>query len=160
MITRNPVADVKRPKVIRRGAGEQLHVLTAERIATLADEVGNDYRTLVLFAAYTGLRAGEIAGLRVKDVDPLRRRVTVRESVSDVNGHLMVVAPKNGRTGTVPLAKIHQAPHQTGGVRRAAAKAVPGSLHGVGCLADLTRLNELDSPLRQAAGPSPKGSER
>jgi integrase len=31
-----------------------------------ADAVGEDYQTLVLFAAYTGLRAGEIAGLRVR----------------------------------------------------------------------------------------------
>lgn len=90
-----------------------------EQIAVLADAVGNDYRTLVLFAAYTGLRAGEIAGLRVKDVDPLHRRVTVRESVSDVNGHLVVVTPKNGRTRTVPLARFLVGPLVDQGAGRA-----------------------------------------
>jgi hypothetical protein len=33
MINRNPVADVKRPKVIRRGSGERLQVLTPEQIS-------------------------------------------------------------------------------------------------------------------------------
>jgi integrase len=106
MINRNPVPDAKRPKVIRQHSGEQLRILTPKQIAELAEAVGEDNRMLVLFAAYTGLRAGEIGALRVKDVDPLHRRVTVRESVSDVNGYLVVVAAKNGRTRTVPLAKF------------------------------------------------------
>jgi len=33
------------------------------------------------FAAYSGLRAGEIAGLRVSRLDPLRNQVAVEETV-------------------------------------------------------------------------------
>jgi len=45
--------------------------------------------------------------------------VTVRESVSNVNGHLLVVAPKNGRTRTVPLAKFLIGPLVDQGAGRA-----------------------------------------
>ena len=41
----------------------------------------------VLLAAYGGLRAGELFGLRAKRVDPLRRSVTIAETVVDVGGH-------------------------------------------------------------------------
>jgi integrase len=104
MIPRNPVPEANRPKVQRQHGGESLQVLTPQQVADVANEVGDSYRTLVLFAAYTGLRAGEIMALRVRDVNPLLRRVTVRESVSDVNGHLLIVTPQNGRTRTLPLA--------------------------------------------------------
>ena len=41
----------------------------------------------MLLAAYGGLRAGELFGLRAKRVDPLRRTVTIAETVVDVGGH-------------------------------------------------------------------------
>jgi integrase len=44
----------------------------------------------VRFAAYTGLRAGEIAALRVGRLDMLRRRVEVAESLSIVPGQGLV----------------------------------------------------------------------
>jgi integrase len=50
------------------------------------------YRAVILTAAYTGLRAGELAALRVKnahmsDLDP-PARIAVRESVAEVDGVL------------------------------------------------------------------------
>ena len=56
------------------------------------------------FAAYTGLRAGEIAALRVGRLDMLRRRVEVAESLSIVPGQGLVFGPtKNYQRRTVPL---------------------------------------------------------
>lgn len=48
-------------------------------LATRLDEAfpGHGWGLMVRFAAYTGLRAGEIGGLRVKNLDLLRRRVNV-----------------------------------------------------------------------------------
>ena len=50
---------------------------------------------LVEFAAYTGLRAGEIAGLRVRHVDFATNSVTVEETVIDLHGKLSVGTPKS-----------------------------------------------------------------
>lgn len=87
----NPALGVK---LLASDAVEEQLFLIAEQVQLLADEITPHFRTLVMFAAYTGLRAGEIAGLRVKNLDLLRRVVRVRESASDLNGHLTYTTPK------------------------------------------------------------------
>ena len=67
--------------------------------------VDQRYRCLVLTAAYTGLRFGEAAGLEVGALDLLRRRLTVTQTLSYVNGLLTVGSPKTPaarRTITLP----------------------------------------------------------
>jgi integrase len=73
----------------------------------LADAMDPRYRAAVLLAAYGGLRAGELFGLRTKRVDPLRRTITIAETVVDVGGHPYFGPPKT-RTGrrTVPLPRV------------------------------------------------------
>ncbi len=61
--------------------------LTPEQVERLAAAIGPRHATLVRFAAYTGLRAGEICALRVGRLDLLRGRVLVAESVTEVEGH-------------------------------------------------------------------------
>lgn len=51
--------------------------LTAAEVDELAETIREPYGALVRFAAYSGLRAGEIGGLRVGRLDLLRRRVHV-----------------------------------------------------------------------------------
>lgn len=87
----NPALAVKLPT---SDADEEQLFLTPEQVLLLADEITPQYRSLILFAAYTGLRAGEIAGLRIKNLDLLHRIVKVRESASDLNGHLTYTTPK------------------------------------------------------------------
>jgi integrase len=56
-------------------------------------------------AAYTGLRWGELAGLRVRRVDLLHRRITVAEQLLEVRGRLAFGPTKTGasrRTVTLP----------------------------------------------------------
>jgi integrase len=73
----------------------------------LADAIDPRYRATVLLAAYGGLRAGELCGLRAKRVDLLRRTVTIAETVVDVGGHLHFGPPKT-RAGRriVPLPRV------------------------------------------------------
>ena len=73
----------------------------------LADAMDPRYRAAVLLAAYGGLRAGELFGLRAKRVDPLRRTVTIAETVVDVGGHPYFGPPKTwaGRR-SVPLPRV------------------------------------------------------
>lgn len=63
-----------------------------------------DLGLYVRFAAYTGLRAGEIGAMRVRHLDLNAGSVSVEEAVSDVAGKLVTGPPKT-RNGTrvVPL---------------------------------------------------------
>ncbi len=54
------------------------------------------------FLAYTGLRWGEMAALRVGDFDMLRRRVNVSRSVTEFNG-LVWSTPKTHERRSVPF---------------------------------------------------------
>jgi integrase len=51
--------------------------------------------------AWTGLRFGEAAALRRKNVDPLRSQVHVLEAVTEVNGKVHFGSTKNNRHRTV-----------------------------------------------------------
>lgn len=70
--------------------------LTPEQVDRLAELTGSD---VVLFLAYTGLRWGELAGLRVQDIRLADRRIAVRRSLTDVAGTLVEGATKS-RAGT------------------------------------------------------------
>ena len=48
------------------------------------------YRLVVLFLAYTGVRFGEPAALRVSRLDPTRRHATIAGSVTVVQGQGLV----------------------------------------------------------------------
>jgi len=50
---------------------------------------------VVLILAYTGLRFGELVGLRVEDVDRAARRIRVRRSITQVGGKLTEGNPKS-----------------------------------------------------------------
>jgi len=53
-----------------------------------------DYELVVLFLAYTGVRFGEMAAIRVRRLDPLKRRIEIAEAVTSVNGALVWGTPK------------------------------------------------------------------
>lgn len=98
---RNPAADVKLPPEQSR----PMRVLEPGQVVDLAETFPAHYRPLVLTAAFVGLRWGELAGLRVGNVDPLRRTITVSEQLIEVSGHLEWGPPKTQsavRTVSVP----------------------------------------------------------
>ncbi|MFD5809406.1 tyrosine-type recombinase/integrase [Rhodococcus aetherivorans] len=83
-----------------------LNAAQVERLAVAMEVISGDAALglLVRFAAQTGMRAGECCGLRWENVDLLRGRITVAESISTVkNGDWCVVPPKNGKTRVVPM---------------------------------------------------------
>jgi integrase len=108
-IPTNPATGVRLPRV----AKPQKRFLTPEQVHALADaaaqhpipEVGGQYRALILTLAFCGLRWGEVAALRVKRVDLLRRRLTVAESVTEVSGRLVWGTPKSHAARSVPIPR-------------------------------------------------------
>jgi len=104
LIGRNPMAGVRAPKV----EIVPMRVITSDEVMTLADEVGTGYRALVLVAAFCGLRAGELAGLRWHRVNLLHRRIEVVEQYDSATGTF--VAPKSKssiRTVVLPRLVLH-----------------------------------------------------
>ncbi|MGC8628406.1 MAG: tyrosine-type recombinase/integrase [Acidimicrobiales bacterium] len=78
----NPAAKVRAPEV---PVSEQ-RFLDADELRRLEAATPEHWRLVVPFAAATGLRIGEIAALRVRDIDVPSRSVTVRATVVDVSG--------------------------------------------------------------------------
>lgn len=102
-IRRNPADGIRIP----RGERQEMQFLTAEEVFALAAAVEHpprprsqplrtypQYGLLVRFAAFTGLRAGEIGALRIGRVNPLHRWVEVAQSVEEIHGELVYGPPK------------------------------------------------------------------
>jgi integrase len=68
--------------------------LAPVQIARLVEATPARYRALVLTAAYTGCRWGELAGLKVHRLDLLRGRLEVVETLEEVAGHFTFGSPK------------------------------------------------------------------
>lgn len=86
VIPANPVRHAPVPKPEHR----ELRVLTPEEIERLFDTMPAAWRPLVSLAAWSGLRWGELVGLKVGDIDPLRGLVHVRRQAVEVGGSVEV----------------------------------------------------------------------
>ena len=103
----NPAQDAKVP----RSRKKEMIFLDARQVMTLANAVTNpgtdashpQYGLLVRMAAFTGLRAGEIAALRIERLDLMRKRVQVTASATEAHGEFIVGPPKTYQRRSVPL---------------------------------------------------------
>jgi len=117
-LPRNVAERINLPRPVR---GEQ-RFLTIAQVEALANECGHPstyskhrrlvdrhyepYRLAVLFLAYTGVRFGEMAALRVGRLDLARRRARIVESVTEVQRHGMVWgSPKTHQIREVPIPR-------------------------------------------------------
>ncbi|MCU1420186.1 MAG: site-specific integrase [Mycetocola sp.] len=105
LITYNPCDGVKIPK---DHSADQFvpSFLTAAQVESVATELEQTepYDLLVRFAAFTGLRAAELAGLRVSDLDLTQGHVSVRQTVQRIRAEWVLGTPKSKRsTRDVPL---------------------------------------------------------
>ena len=95
----NPAMGLKLPRIART----EMLFLNPSEVELLATAIQEPYGTLVRFAAYTGLRAGEIGGLRAARLDLDRNVVEVAESLADVNGRLIFGPTKTYARRHVPM---------------------------------------------------------
>jgi integrase len=106
LIPKNPVrikgAGVEHPK--------ERPVASIEQVYELADAIEPRYRALVLTAAFTGLRLGELRALTRRRLDLLHATVHVVEQMQELkDGTLIVGPPKTDagvRTVAIPAALI------------------------------------------------------
>jgi integrase len=78
-ISANPAERVRRPRVERRR--DEMFVLQPEQIRQLIQKAPPESCTLLLCAVTTGVRRGELLGLKWGDIDWQGRRLWVRRSV-------------------------------------------------------------------------------
>lgn len=97
-IPRNPCTGVRLPRRRHNPRG----YLTHAQVEQLALEV-TENSTVVRFLAYTGLRWGEMAALKVSSFDMHRRRVNVLEAVAEVEGRLVWSTTKGHERRSVPF---------------------------------------------------------
>jgi integrase len=100
---------IKQSPCVLKGAGTERHkemqIATPEQVAEIADAAGPRWEALVYAAAYSGLRWGELAGLRRCDVDLEAGTITVVRKLEEVNSRLSYGPPKTAaghRTVGIP----------------------------------------------------------
>lgn len=115
ILTRNPADVVTAPSVKVRS---ERRALTAEEITNLlAAAGGTSYDVPIRFTLATGLREGELLGLRWGDVDLEAGSIQVSRTASYIGGKVVFGAPKSDRSrrtvelsaATVQMLRAHRA---------------------------------------------------
>lgn len=105
MIPTSPCRNIKLPKLI----SPDMRFLEPAEINSLAASIDSRYSAMVLTAAYTGLRFGELAALKVERLNKRKRILRVEETLAEVKGALSFKEPKSRasrRTVSVPTFLI------------------------------------------------------
>jgi integrase len=102
LIDRNPCIGVRLP---RNDDRREKTFLSPEEIDRLAETIDPRYRALVYVAAYSGIRFGELAYLKVDAVNVLSGAIQVRGSLAEVGGRLIPQGTKTGKWRTVTLPR-------------------------------------------------------
>ncbi|QNA73426.1 site-specific integrase [Streptomyces sp. So13.3] len=115
---------------------------TVAEVYAIADAMQPRYRAFVLLAAFSGLRFGELVGLRRRDLDMEGGTLRVRRSVAELrNGKRLIKEPKSAagkRTVAIPKViraeltahlQVYAEPGADGRVFIGSRKAVPRRNH-------------------------------
>lgn len=101
-LTANPSRGVEN---LPHKTGKRRVYLTVEDVARLAAESGQ-HRALVLTLAYTGIRWGEAVALRVRDVQFLRRRLSVHDNAVQIGARHELGRTKSRTERSVPVPQF------------------------------------------------------
>jgi len=102
LISRSPCIGIDLPK---QTSHQEMKFLEPAQVEALADAIEPRYRALIFMAAYTGMRWGELAALRVRRLNLLKGTVDVSESLAEINGHFHIQPPKTGKPRTISLPR-------------------------------------------------------
>jgi integrase len=106
-ISANPVKGIEN---FPEGTAKRRVYLTDADVSRLAAEAG-EHSTLVLTLAYCGVRWGEAAALRVRDIEFLRGRLSITRNAVAVAGKGLVSShalglPKGDKPRSVPVPRF------------------------------------------------------
>ena len=102
LVHRNVARLANAPLTTARARGPEMTVWTPAELSTLLASIeGNRNEALFRLMAMTGMRRGEVVGLRWSDVQFDRHRLTVNEAATVVHGDEVVDVPKTRRSRRV-----------------------------------------------------------
>lgn len=115
LVGRNVGATAKPPKPKKNGAAE-IRFWTPDELSTFLRHVHDDhFYALWHLASMTGMRRGELLGLRWQDLDLETRRCSIRQTVISVGYAIEITTPKSHRArvidldaGTVEVLRAHR----------------------------------------------------
>lgn len=121
LISRSPARSIR----LGSGPPRERPTLTLEELDRLADAVPGPYRGMILVSGVLGLRWSELIGLQVGDIDFLRRTLTVRRTIAEVEGVFHTADTKtrsSRRTMSLPTFLVdelaqHLAEHRPGATK-------------------------------------------
>jgi integrase len=101
LIASNPAAKITTPQVDR----EEADFLTPAQSRALVAALGDlRYADAVRLTLATGMRRGEVAGLKWADVDLRKGQLRVRRTLNRIDGELVISTPKTEKSRrTIPL---------------------------------------------------------
>jgi integrase len=103
VIPRTPCRGIRLPQ--QTTSTEQCF-LNPDEVRRLAEAIDPRYRVLIYTAAYTGMRWGELAGLRIPRLDLLRGTIDITEALTEVNGTVRTGPTKTGKSRTVSIPRF------------------------------------------------------
>jgi len=120
-LARSPIDDVEtQPKPKRK----KIEVLDESEIATLLAHLKGHWLYMpTVLAAYTGMRRGEVLGLRWRDIDFDKGTLQIAQAIELIGGKICVTAPKterSSRTINLPASLLPEPPASEGASRFAA----------------------------------------
>ncbi len=106
LIPSNPAAAVRMPKDSGKRPEDKMQCFDAEQARRFLDEAKSDrLHAMYEVAIDSGMRPGELFGLRWPDLDLEAGSATVRRSVEEISGKCTEKEPKTGKTRAILLAK-------------------------------------------------------
>lgn len=105
ILARNVAMNATLPKLDLQASGvDEVKAWSAQELRRFLDHIrGSAHHPLWMLAAGTGLRRGEMLGLRWDDVDLDARSLVVRRALSVVRGEVRLKQPKTSRCRTLHL---------------------------------------------------------
>ena len=100
LLPRNPTDGVELPRKVKKSRVYLSH----EQVHAFAEQ--SKYPEIILVLSYCGLRWGELAALRVRDMNPLKRRLSIEQNAVFVGGTVHVGTPKTHERRTVPYPRF------------------------------------------------------
>jgi integrase len=97
-IAKNPAQGIKKPATVKRDVTMPETDEVRDLLAAFVNRGNVRDELFVLTAVHTGMRAGELCGLRVRALDFRRNEIAVRETVVDEGGILRADTPKSMKT--------------------------------------------------------------
>lgn len=81
IITINPLSVIRAPKMIKK----DVKVFSAKEIGLLLEHSSGQLKNIILFTAFTGVRAGELIALKWSDIDFRSKTITISRRIREGN---------------------------------------------------------------------------